>query len=439
MNSMSIQRPIGFSPQEISAMTNEVVVAQHAENAAFLWTQRDRAVHAPNYSLRDLADLDERVEANLDGLRVAWEAGWKLCDKALENPGRGEVFAASVLALGSEKEERIQKVLAIGATDPALEQAVISALGWLSFNQIKEIIKTLMSSEKSEFRRIAIGAYAVHRTDPGEMLKAGLSDSQARVRTRALRAAGELGRKDLLPTLRQAMDDQERSCRFWATWSVARLGDRTPAIFAKLREYVENNSEYAGVALAMVLRCMEWKETTQWRHRLRENPTTLRAAVMGIGILGDPALVPELISYMENKHMSRIAGESFSMITGVDLAYADLDCDQPKEPEKGKGGGKVGNEFVEEDEEKEEEVKEPPDDNLPWPNPELVGKWWHEHRQEFEMGKRYLRGKPLILSALQEVLEKGNQRQREAAALERAIWKTEEPLLEVRAPGNRQL
>ncbi|HEY5911072.1 MAG TPA: hypothetical protein VJA21_10760, partial [Verrucomicrobiae bacterium] len=89
-------------------MINEVVVEQHAEEAAFLWTQRDRAVAAPNYRLKDLARLDERVEAHLDGLRIAGQFGWQLCQKALQEPGPGEVFAAAVLAFGGVDSERIK-------------------------------------------------------------------------------------------------------------------------------------------------------------------------------------------------------------------------------------------------------------------------------------------------------------------------------------------
>lgn len=63
------------------------IVSQHVEEAAFLWLLRSSAIRQPHYALKDLAKLDERVEAHLDGLRVAgasdtwgWEsfciAGW---------------------------------------------------------------------------------------------------------------------------------------------------------------------------------------------------------------------------------------------------------------------------------------------------------------------------------------------------------------------------
>ncbi|MCR1764356.1 hypothetical protein NAG16_14970, partial [Pseudomonas aeruginosa] len=44
------------------------IVDQHAEEAAFLALLRDYAVRAPHYDLEELAELDQRIEAHLDGL-----------------------------------------------------------------------------------------------------------------------------------------------------------------------------------------------------------------------------------------------------------------------------------------------------------------------------------------------------------------------------------
>ncbi len=73
------------------------IVEQHAEEAAFLWLLRDKAVDAPHYARRHLARLDERVEAHVDGLRVAGEAGREIAWKQLEQFGEtGEMFAAAI-------------------------------------------------------------------------------------------------------------------------------------------------------------------------------------------------------------------------------------------------------------------------------------------------------------------------------------------------------
>ena len=63
------------------------VISQHAEEASFLWLLRDGAVRDPHYSLKDLAKLDGRVEAHLDGLRIAGEAGWEVMGNAAEPKG----------------------------------------------------------------------------------------------------------------------------------------------------------------------------------------------------------------------------------------------------------------------------------------------------------------------------------------------------------------
>lgn len=59
------------------------VLDQLATDASFLWGLRSTAVSAPHYNLADLAKLDGRVEAHIDGLRIAGEEGWELCRKEL--------------------------------------------------------------------------------------------------------------------------------------------------------------------------------------------------------------------------------------------------------------------------------------------------------------------------------------------------------------------
>src|SRR2546430_15909749 len=75
MSRSDTPKPASATQGPVLPMAITEIVEQHAEEAAILWAQRDKAVLAPNYSLKDLARLDERVEAHLDGLRVAGESG----------------------------------------------------------------------------------------------------------------------------------------------------------------------------------------------------------------------------------------------------------------------------------------------------------------------------------------------------------------------------
>lgn len=79
------------------------IVRQHAEQAAFLWTVYDRHLLNPeeNPELDEvrLARLIELLEAHLDGLRVAGEAGRTIAqERYAEYPEAGELFVLRMLA-----------------------------------------------------------------------------------------------------------------------------------------------------------------------------------------------------------------------------------------------------------------------------------------------------------------------------------------------------
>ena len=84
------------------------IIEQHAEEAAFLWLLRDAAIYQPHYDLEDLVELDERIEAHLDGLRLANNTGWETAQSALSWEEPGEVFTAAVLAIESSEIEKFQ-------------------------------------------------------------------------------------------------------------------------------------------------------------------------------------------------------------------------------------------------------------------------------------------------------------------------------------------
>jgi hypothetical protein len=73
------------------------IISQHIEGAVFLWLLRNAAIKKPHYDFWGLAKLDDRLEADLDGLRIAGDAGWKICKQELTWQEPGEVFAAAVL------------------------------------------------------------------------------------------------------------------------------------------------------------------------------------------------------------------------------------------------------------------------------------------------------------------------------------------------------
>ena len=401
------------------------VIEQHAEEAAFLWLLRDGAVHEPHYSLSDLAHLDDRVDAHIDGLRIAGDEGWDILKETLMWEDAGEVFAAAVLAFETGVEERIQAVLEAGSDDYELSRGLVSALGWLPFNQANGYIENLAAAESSALRRIGLAAYVAHRQNPGQFLINALSDDDAVLRARALRVAGELGRKDLLPPLKDHTKEHDTNSRFSSAWAATLLGDAS--IVPVLRSMAESEEPHAEKACCMALRLMHLSDAHVWLQQLFKPSNLQRLAVTGYGVIGDPMAVPWLIQMMEVEELARVAGESFTMITGLDLAYEDLEGEWPE-------GFEAGPTESPED----EDVELDPDEDLPWPEPKLIREWWDSNKNAFRNGTRYLCGKPITEEQCQHVLRHGYQRQRAAAAIELVMMNPGQPLFEVRAPGLRQ-
>ena len=250
------------------------IVAQHAEEAAFLWLLRDAAVDAPHYRLRDLARLDGRVEAHIDGLRVAGEPGWQIALAQMErHQEAGEVFAAGVLALESQDQARIGRVIAVAEAVPETARGLISALGWLHPEALRGTVRGFLDDASPVRRMLGLAACSVHRVDPMLYLWPLLTDAAPIVRARALRLIGELGGADMSQELRDALHDGDQACRFWAAWSAGLIGERGPAI-PVLKQHAEGDGAFKGRALDLVLRIMPPAEAMVWLRGLNSDPGT---------------------------------------------------------------------------------------------------------------------------------------------------------------------
>jgi uncharacterized protein (TIGR02270 family) len=401
------------------------VVAQHAEEAAFLWVLRDGASRRADHGLTQLARVDDRVDAHLDGLRVAGDAGWSACEEGLAWNEAGEVFAAGYLAFSSGDPERIERVMEIAGAEAGLTRAFASALGWLEADQALPRIRSLLGDGRPLARRLGIAAAAIHRWHPGAELARCMAADDPSVRARAFRAAGELGDKQAVQDLLMGLLDPDESCVFAAAWSGALLG--LPASLAVLEGIAGSGSEHSDEAMMLAMRRIDLASCLACHARLAADPGRVRSAIRAAGIIGEVSLVPWLIPLMEQLPLARLAGESFTTITGADLALLDLERERPADHDAGPG-----------DDPAEDDVAMDPDEGLPWPDPVSVRHWWDENRSRFQGGTRHLLGVPITDDGLKIALREGRQPQRAAAALEIALRDPGQPLFNVKAPGFRQ-
>ena len=326
------------------------------------------------------------------------------------------MFAAGVLALESQDAARIDRVVEITEAVPETTRGLISALGWVAPERLRGTVKTFLDSTSPQRRLLGLAACSVHRVDPASYLRARVEDAEPMVRARALRLVGELGRAELAREVRAALRDEDAAAQFWAAWSAGLIGERDAAI-PILQGHAEGTGAYKWRALDLVLRIMPQPAAMHWLRGLNSHPEHARLAVVACGIVGDPAFVPWLIGRMAVPELARVAGESFSLITGIDLAYDDLETDAPADFEAGPT-----------DNPDDENVAMDQDEDLPWPDPALIRDWWQANGARFPAGTRHLLGRPLSAEACQHALTAGFQRQRRAATHELACAKPQVPV-----------
>jgi uncharacterized protein (TIGR02270 family) len=404
-----------------------VILSQHAEDAAVLHSSRTSLTRAPHVRLRHIWRFDDRLAAHLDGLLVGGEQAWPFVDVELVRPTAGAMFVATIVAVQSRSVKRLQHLYALAEAVSESHAGLISAFGWVEQDQLRGIVAGLLGAPNPFLRTLGIGACAMHRIDPGQVRDVALEAPSSALRARALRACGELGRRELLPSCLGMLNAEDPESRFWSAWSAVLLGNRGPALDV-LREIGSVPGPRRSRAMRLALQALDQDQAQSWLRKLVQDPEDLRLSIQGAGIAGEPKYVPWLIQHMADKKTARVAGEAFSLITGLDLAYLDLEI---KPPEEGSGAGPN-------DDPADPNVEMDADDGLPWPDPERISRWWDANGGRFDAGERYFMGGTLTREQALRTLKEGFQRQRILAAHYLCLLEPGTPLFEWRAPAFRQ-
>ncbi|MFO0617564.1 MAG: TIGR02270 family protein [Polyangiaceae bacterium] len=398
------------------------IVAESSSEATFLWRLRDGAAVGAQHDADTLAALDERIEANLDGVRIAGATGLDVAAKGLDPDEPGSVFALALLAIEQGDTARRDEALDLAEASASAARGAVTALAFLSFDAGRDTLRALLAPQASAARRrIGLAACAAHRRDPGEALSYAIVDADARLRARALRAVGEFGRAVLLGELSRELGAEDPDVRFWAAWSATLLGDSGGA--SALLAIAERPGPHAERAASVAIRKVEAREARRRIEDAGAIPELARAAVVAAGALGDPALVPWLLARAEEDALARLAAESIARITGVGI-------EGPLAGSPKRDGGPS-------DDPRDDRVAMDPDDALPWPDVGALAAWWRLREGQLARGARYLRGTPVSADAAEREIAAGNQPRRASAAIELAIQRPGRALAEVRARGGR--
>ena len=400
------------------------VILQHAESTVSLLVQRSYLSTNARMALRHLERIDNRLAANIDGLKVAGDAGWKVSLSQLDPPGPGEMFAVALLAMDSKKTEALKKLFSLAKTESITQEGLIRSFEWTE-QPPSRALEWLGVQQDGFLRLVALRGFSQCRIDPKELLLNCIQNRDVSLQAISLETIGKLGKLDQRALCETMMGHKASSISFWASYSATLLGSQN--CLKQLGEFAIQPGPYQHKALNLLLKAIPLPNAHKFIQALSKNPENQRAVIKAVGIAGDPFYIPWLIERMSDPVFTRLAGESFSFITGVDLAYQDLEQKPPEDFESGPN-----------DDPDDPNVELDEDDDLPWPDVEKVTHWWWQHSKQFESGTRYFMGKPVTSEHCFEVLKDGFQRQRIAAAVYLCLLKPGSVLFPTSAPAWRQ-
>lgn len=383
------------------------IIERHVDEASFLWERRLRACHSPLHDLVSLREIDERLEANLEGIVHAERIGLEKATAALEDANTpAELFVAAFAAAENDDTMLLARLLVSAQQLAGGDSAIISALEWLSPARANRLLEELLDDGCSPFlQRLGIVGHVARRQDLGIRLASVCASSNELLRATAFRVVGELGRRDLLPLLRNEIRTHTHDACPWAIWSAVLMGDVDAVLY--LWHIVEHGETAIAIAACdLAVRCGSALDVAARLECLSRSPTTVEAALAGAAARGDPACVPWVLDIVEHvqKH-SRRAAWVYATITGAHLD-APLANRLPMK--------------VPSDQALTELLMDPYED-LPTPDPAALRAHWQQIQSGFTPGERRLGGRIVEPLWSRECLRAGKQPWRASAAIELAL------------------
>jgi uncharacterized protein (TIGR02270 family) len=401
------------------------VLEEHLDEAAFLWSQWERALVSASYDRAHTAECEGRLLAHVDGLVVGAEAAVsELLLPGLETD-EPERISAAALALLAGKRELVEVLEVLDSGDEVQRAGVGRALALSEREGLEAVLLKRLAAEDPALRAVAFQVLAFRGVVPQETRTQWLYRDDAGPVIAALRDPRPLARELAQSVLPQLLMDPRPGVREAAITTGLVSGAR--AAWKACRTGVEEGGSGWRQGLVVLALGGDERDAEGLVALLRQEP--LRADVLwALGFSGQALAAEACLEWMGDDKVASLAGEAFSAITGLKLEG------EYQKPPKEEGDALAPLE----EEDLDADLVPGPEASLPVPVREAVERWWQKARKGFERGTRYLRGNKLDAGSLLEALGREPMRRRPTLALELAIRSRGAHLLQTRAFTRRQ-
>ncbi|MFP2928405.1 TIGR02270 family protein [Pyxidicoccus sp. 3LG] len=382
------------------------VVEEHLDEAAYLWSQRERALLSPEYVLADVAEGDEgRLRAHLEGLRIG---GTPVIERlllpALADDDWRRVAAAAHALLAMPGQVGSGPVLeTLTRSEPEARRGLLRALELSACEGLDGAVSQLLLTAGPGLRSPLLRCLAFRQADTGAVLKQCFLDAAPGALIAALHAARFAPQDVAGRWVSQGLTSSHPGVRDAAIATGLVFHERAPWLLCRrLVEDGGSSSAMAMVALAMGGSSRDMESLVE---ALRVEESRAQAA-WALGFSGRRAAAEALLQVLRGGAGGWLECESFAAITGMTLEDALA---------------AAGEEDASEQAEEDEAVFPGPRLRPGTVRVEVVDTWWKREGTRFEKEGRYLSGKPWSVGALHEALETAPMRRRPILAWELAV------------------
>ncbi|QRK11330.1 TIGR02270 family protein [Archangium violaceum] len=380
----------------------------HLDEAAFRWSQWEAALDAPDFTLADTAELEERFAAHPDGLILGGApVARRLLEPALASDEPERIVTAARALLRAEEPSGSAAVLAaLPLAEPPALASLRRAFELAPSSAIPAPLPSLLEKEDATpaLCALVLDTLGVHGLATAARCTPFLSHPEPEVAAAALRAASR-ARLPLEPALLQrTLNSKVPALRDAAI--LAGLMGSHPEAWAACRAAADSRVPDGRLPLLLLGLGGDERDLKRLLELLSDE--TLRANVLwALGFSGRVAAADACVTLMRETPVAALAGESFSAITGLRIEGVHSTAKEEQEEDAG--------------DDLDADLSPKPEDALPMPHPEQVAAWWREARVRLDSRQRYLAGQPFTPQALLDALVSAPMRRRHALALELAL------------------
>ncbi|MBZ9936332.1 hypothetical protein LB518_08505 [Mesorhizobium sp. BR1-1-16] len=316
--------------REIAAIP--AIVDHHAGDAAFLWLRRRHEIDGPLLGETDIGRIDQRLDANIEGLVASGKAGWEAALALFADyPEPGEAFLLGILALLSGEKDAVGEAVDACAGLGAFGiNALSGAIARVHRETLRPFVTDWLDSAESAIRCLGLCALRHNRVDPGARLDVLIQAADPQIRCQALRLAGVLKRHDLARPIAESLaGETDREC-LEAALALCLL-DEAPHAHPALDRLVLGRSGQRAAAIELRLLTTPVKAGKTWLQKWLEQPAMREAATAAVGLFGDRSIMPWLIGRMREPDVAHAAGLALRDLFEVDFNDLALFSSDPAE------------------------------------------------------------------------------------------------------------